>query len=72
MSFIYHLGKTNVVVDTLNWLSMCSISHINDDKRSLFIFYVQRIARFVFILTNFEYSSFIVQNGLELSLVYNV
>lgn len=51
---------------------MCSISHINDDKRSLFIFYVQRIARFVFILTNFEYSSFIVQNGLELSLVYNV
>ncbi|TMX01104.1 hypothetical protein EJD97_025199 [Solanum chilense] len=35
MSVLYNLGKANVVVDALNWLSMCSVSHIDKAKEYL-------------------------------------
>ncbi|PHT54216.1 Lignin-forming anionic peroxidase [Capsicum baccatum] len=35
MSVIYHLGKANVVAETLSRLSMGSISHIKDSKKTI-------------------------------------
>ncbi|WMV58725.1 hypothetical protein MTR67_052110 [Solanum verrucosum] len=35
MSVLYHLGKTNVVVDALSRLSIGSVAHIEDDKEEL-------------------------------------
>ena len=35
MSILYHPGKANVVVDTLNIMTMGSVSHIDEVKKSL-------------------------------------
>lgn len=35
MSTLYHRGKSNVVVDNLNRLSMVSIIHLEEDKKEL-------------------------------------
>ena len=35
MSILYHLGKANVVVDSLSRLSMGSTTHVEEEKREL-------------------------------------
>ena len=35
MSFLYHLGKANVVADALSQISMGSIAHVPYDKKDL-------------------------------------
>ena len=35
MSFLYHLGKANVVVDALSHLSVGSVSHVDEAKKHI-------------------------------------
>ena len=35
MSVLYHLGKSNVVVDALSQISMISLAHVVDGKKEL-------------------------------------
>ena len=35
MSVLYHLGKSNVVVDALSQISMSSLAHVVDGKKEL-------------------------------------
>ena len=44
MSFHYHQGKANVVVDSLSKLSMGSTAHIDDGKKKL-VKYVDRLSK---------------------------
>ena len=35
MSVYYHLGKANVVVDSLSRLFMCSVAHVEEERKEL-------------------------------------
>lgn len=35
MNMRYHPGKSNIVVNTLNILSMCSLGHNDEEKKEL-------------------------------------
>ena len=35
MSFLYHPGKVNVVVDALSCMTMSSVSHVDEAKKNL-------------------------------------
>ncbi|WMV38237.1 hypothetical protein MTR67_031622, partial [Solanum verrucosum] len=35
ISVLYHPDKANVVANALSWLSMCSVTHIEDDRKEL-------------------------------------
>ena len=44
MSVLYHPGKANMVADALSWLSMGSVSHVEEAKKYL-LKDVHRLAR---------------------------
>ena len=35
MSVLYHFGKANVVADSLNGMTMGSVSHVKEEKKEL-------------------------------------
>ena len=35
MSVLYHLGKANIVADTLSRLSIGTVDHVENDKKEL-------------------------------------
>lgn len=44
MSVLYHPGKANIVVNTLNRLSMSTVAHMENNKKEL-VWEVHRLAR---------------------------
>ena len=46
MSVLYHPDKTNVVADALKWMTMGSVSHLDEAKKDL-AREVHRLARLV-------------------------
>ncbi|KAH0657372.1 hypothetical protein KY285_032254 [Solanum tuberosum] len=71
LSVLYHPGKANVIVDALSRLSMCSVAHIEDEKKEL-VREVHRLARLVVQLVDSTKSGVMVHNGSESSFVIDV
>ncbi|KAH0778789.1 hypothetical protein KY290_005216 [Solanum tuberosum] len=71
MSVLCNPDKVNVVVDALSWLSMGSVSHIDDDKKEL-VRDVPRLARLGVRLVDSTIGSVMVHNGSKLSFVSDV
>ena len=69
MSTLYHLGKTNVVVDGLSRLSMGKTAHVEEEKMEL-AKDVHRLACLGIKLLDSTEGGIVVTNGGELSLVF--
>ena len=71
MSVLYHPGKANVVVDSLSFMCMGSVPHVEEDKKDL----VKDVHRLAHLGVKFEDCSnvgFIVYHNSELPLVVEV
>ena len=68
MNILYHPGKANVVVDTLNIMTMGSVSHIDEVKKSL----VKDVHRLGLRLKDSPNGGFMVHHNFESSLVVEV
>ncbi|XP_069152654.1 uncharacterized protein [Solanum lycopersicum] len=68
MSVHYHIGKANVVADSLSRLSMGSVAHVEEERKEL-VKDVHKLDRLAFRLMSISYSGLTVQNGAESSLV---
>ncbi|WMV37367.1 hypothetical protein MTR67_030752 [Solanum verrucosum] len=64
-------NKANVVSNALSRLSMSSVAHFEDCKKTLFC-YVHRLARLGICLVDSEDGGIIVQNGSKSSLISDV
>ncbi|WMV29831.1 hypothetical protein MTR67_023216, partial [Solanum verrucosum] len=71
INVLYHLGNTNVLVDALRKLSMCSVAHIEEEKKEL-VKYVHRVACLGVGLTDMSDGGVIFQNSSESSLLVEV
>ena len=71
MSVIYHPGKGNVVADTLNRLSMGSLSHFEEAKRNL-VKYFHRFAHLGVWIEDSPIGGVLVRHNFESSLVVEV
>ncbi|WMV09572.1 hypothetical protein MTR67_002957 [Solanum verrucosum] len=71
MSVLYHLGKADVVVDVLIWLSLGSVSKGENYKKNL-VCDVHRLARLGIWLVDSHEGGIVVHNALELSFVSDV
>ena len=71
MNVLYHPGKANVVVDSLSFMCMGSVPHVEEDKKDL----VKDVHRLAHLGVKFEDCSnggFIVYHNSELPLVVEV
>lgn len=71
MSFLYHLGKVNVIVDTLSRLSMNSLVYVENDKKES----VKDVYRLVYLgvrLVDSDEGRVLIHNDSKSSLVANV
>ena len=71
MSVLYHLGKANVVADTLSRLSMGSVAHVEDSKKKLSQ-EVHQLARLGVRLVDTEEGDIWVQSSSKSSLYSEV
>ena len=71
MSVHYHLGKVNLVADSLSILSMGSVAHVRK-KRKYLVKDVHKLALLEVFLMSISKSGVTVQNGEESSLVVDV
>ncbi|WMV09069.1 hypothetical protein MTR67_002454 [Solanum verrucosum] len=71
MSVLYHLGKANVVADTLSRFSMGSVAHVEDEKKEL-VCEVHILARLGVQLVDSIKGGAMVHDGSESSFVMNV
>ena len=68
---LYHTEKANVVENSLNRMTMGSVSHIDEAKKDL-VRDLDRLGRLVVRLEDFSDSGFMVHNNSESSLVGEV
>ena len=68
---LYHTEKANVVENSLNRMTMGSVSHIDEAKKDL-VRDLHRLGRLVVRLEDFSDSGFMVHNNSESSLVGEV
>ncbi|KAH0781489.1 hypothetical protein KY290_001087 [Solanum tuberosum] len=68
MSVHYHPGKDNIVADALSRLSMCSIAHVEEERKEL-TKDIHRLTRVGVHLMSISDGGVTVQNGAESSLV---
>ena len=71
MNMRYHPGKSNIVVNTLNILSMCSLGHNDEEKKEL-AKDVHWLARFRVQIMDSTLEGIVVTNRDESSLVSKV
>ncbi|XP_070004111.1 uncharacterized protein [Nicotiana sylvestris] len=71
VDILYHLGKENVVADTLSQRSMGSLAHVEANKRTM-IKEVHRLANLGVRLLDSEDGGVVLQNRVESSLVAEV
>ena len=64
MSVLYHLGKTNVVVDALSRVFMGSVNVVGDMKD--LVKEVHRLAHFVVLIEDSSKGGFMVSHNSEL------
>ena len=68
MSLLYHLSKSNVILDTLSPMTMGSVFHVEESKKYL-VKYVHRLAHLGIRLDYFPNHGFIVHHNSESSMV---
>ena len=59
MSVHYHIGKANVVADSLSRLSMGSVAHVEEERKEL-VKDVHKLDRLAFRLMSISYSGLTV------------
>ena len=71
MSVLYHLGKANVVADSLSHMSIGSASHVDEAKKYLEID-IHRLSKLGVTLKHAPNGGFMVHHNIESSLVVEV
>ena len=71
MSVLYHFGKANVVADSLNGMTMGSVSHVKEEKKEL-VKDIHRLTGLGVRLEDSPHGDFMVHNNSDSSLLVEV